>query len=316
MSDKCETKGTTAAFGFSRLLAWAGPGALALGLALVLALGLGAAGCMKQQPTSPKPPPVRLNPTTTQAEPELDARLRELQQQSADLAAVAHSLPGATPAENRDKLRRAFTLLTQILPRVDMERTGNEFDPQVTVVELTRSTLATSSPDLAIAPVVDRGLRATYNALDRVQHNSRYYDQDARLRGILDQLSAKRDDLDRTHGAEHDLVWAEMFTLTSDAVSQMVNSIADRLSGAAPTTQEATATAPASPTTPTTAPAEGGATPASPPPSQTTPTTAPAEASPAVAPATAPAAAPTTAPADAAPTTAPTTAPAAPAGSP
>jgi len=285
---------------------------------------LAGSGCVKKTSDVPKPD---FGSMMSKMETDPDARLRELQKESAEFTALVHTLPAATPQEDRDKIRQAFADLTQLLPLVQVGPHGGVFNHQVTVVADTQTLLSGGSSDLSAVPIIDRGLRAVRNALDDAQHSGSIYYEDAALRATLDKLAAKVEDFDNARGALHDMAWADAFNDTSDAISRMAAILADRLSEPAttiPATGPSTAPTEPAPSTarpaiaPTTAPTEPAPVPAPP---VATPTTAPAEpgAAPPAAPATAPAepsaapAAPATAPAEATPppaaTTAPTSAP-------
>jgi hypothetical protein len=259
-----------------------------------------------------------------------DMRLAELQRESADFAALVHTLPDRSPDEDRNKIRQAFGSLTQLLPLVQVGPKGGVFSHQVSVVADTQTLLTGSSNDLSTAPIIDRGLRAVYNALDDAQHGGSVYYEDATLRATLDQLSAKIGEFDTARGALHDEAWADAFGLTSNAISRMTAVLADRLTEGPTTIPTTTPTEPSpstappasapttTPTEPTTAPAEPAATPPATAPTEpgaappAVPTTAPTE------PGTTPPAAPTTAPTEpgATPAAAPTTVPAEPATAP
>lgn len=233
---------------------------------------LAAAGCVKKTSDVPKPD---FNNTMVKMETDPDLRLRELQRQSADFAELVHTLPDRSPQIERDKTRQAFGALTQLLPLVQVGPKGGVFSHQVSVVADTQTLLSGSSSDLSAVPIIDRGLRAVYNALDDAQHGGSMYYEDAALRSTLDQLSAKINEFDTARGALHDMAWADAFNLTSEAISKMTAILADRLGEGATTVPTTTPTEPG--TAPSTSPTETGtAPPASPTTSPTTPSTEPA----------------------------------------
>jgi len=279
-----------------------GKASIRLGLGGVTLALLAAAGCVKKTSDVPKPD---FNSMMSRMETDPDARLRELQKESADFTALVHSLPAPTPQEDREKIRQAFADLTQLLPLVQVGPHGGVFNHQVTVVADTQTLLTGGSNDLSAAPIIDRGLRAVRNALDDAQHSGSMYYEDPALRASLDQLAAKVDDFDNARGALHDMAWAESFNLTSDAIARMAALLADRLSESAttvPATAPSTAPSEAAPPTapPVAVPTTGPTEPAAPPATPATPPTAPAEpamAPPATAPSAAPEPAPATAPA-------------------
>jgi hypothetical protein len=288
---------------------------ISAGISLRLAVGglslALLAGCVKKASEVPKP---HFNPVA-KMEADPDIRLAELQRESADYAALVHTLPDRSAAEDRNKIRQAFGTLTQLLPLVQVGPKGGVFSHQVSVVSDTQTLLTGASNDLSTAPIIDRGLRAVYNALDDAQHGGSVYYEDAALRAILDKLSAKINEFDTARGALHDTAWADAFVLTSDAISRMTAILASRLTEAATTIPTTTPTEPSPPTpspavAPTTTPAEPPATPPA------TPATAPPPATPAAAPATGPAEPAAVPPAVPAPPAAPATGPAADAGPP
>ncbi len=177
----------------------------------------------------------------TKMEADPDMHVRELQRESADFAALVHTLPDPSPREERSKIRQAFGTLTQLLPLVQVGPKGGVFSHQVTVIADTQTLLTGSSSDLSAVPIIDRGLRAVYNALDDAQHSGSAYYEDPALRATLDQLSAKINEFDTARGALHDSAWADAFNLTSEAISKMTAILADRLREGATTPAPTTA---------------------------------------------------------------------------
>lgn len=273
-------------------------------LAIVL-----AGGCVKTRPTISTTKPV---PETQVSDTTL--RVRELSRLAEEYAAISRQLPGRTPEEHRDLMRKVFAELGEIMPLLQNPRDNLIFRHQISIIEDCRTQLATGSSDLAVQPTIDTGLRATYHALAGTAQNS-YFDQ-GDLTPLLDQMSAKIDELDTVHGLTHSVVVGEAVEISSGIVSKMADVLTQRIGAEAGAPLPPPATAPAATVpvepatipaatdpatapaeTPATAPAEPATAPASQPASAEAPSSEPAATAPAATEPAAPESAPTTAPA-------------------
>ena len=198
-------------------------------MAISAAVWACGAGCVHSS-SVPKPPTTH---ASAALQPTADDRVRQLQAQSAQFATLVKQLPRPTREQNLPVIRQAFTDLTRLLPLVAVGPRGGVFDHQLSVVSDTTTLLSGGSTELSAAPVVDRGLRAVYNALDDAQHTGSLYYEDPALRQTLDRLNSKIQDLDNAQGAMHDEAWSDAFSQVSDAVSRMSTILDQRLNDTA-----------------------------------------------------------------------------------
>lgn len=274
----------------------------AMGLLLPVASMIGG-GCARKAATPPPSsaaPSVNTPPPPTSGDDMGGINLAEIGERADNFAALASRLPGSTDAENRDMLEQAFAQLARLLPMLTPEQTGG-FQHQLSVVNDTRTQLASRSPGLSVEPILYNGLKAVRNALTEAARASYY--QDPSVTDALTKLSESVDQLDEASGPFNAIAVAGAMRQTSHVVRAMTQTLAAKLSGDA-TTQPAAAPSPEP-----TAPAPAATPPAEAPAPSTAPATVPAE--PAPAPATPPVTEPAPAPAPA-PATEPAPAPATP----
>jgi hypothetical protein len=188
-------------------------------------IGIVAAGCARKSP-----PPATTLPAT---EPTIDAsspaaaRVGELSRLSEEYSVLSHQLPGKTPDEYRQDMRKVFDQLAQILPLLSDPRSDLVFQQQLMVLEDARSQLSGNPPVATVNPTIDTGLRSAYNALGSVAHDKDFADSD--YTSQLADMKMRIDELDAVRDLTHQVIVGEAVAASSVIVSKMAEELSSRV---------------------------------------------------------------------------------------
>jgi len=260
------------------------------------ALLLGAiAGCGSK--TKPTMKTAQAAEPSAMASEDVDARLAGASSAAKSLEGRLASLPGNDRQEYVAAMKGVMSDLQAVLPQLQGPDQNGTFRQRMRTIDNASKTLGGLGSNLSPDPAVDSALRAASYALADIAADPEMGGANHAV--AIDALRMKLDDLDRTHGAMHHLVAAEVVGQISQVVNALSEQLEKRAAGeAASPPANAAAQAPAeTPATAVPAPAPGDATAApAPAPADATPVPAPAAPAPADAPKE-----PAPAPGDAAP---------------
>ena len=179
-----------------------------------------------------KPPPEINPPPRVQASAEV--RVEELGQLAQRFAQTAQRLPGRTPDEHRAAMQQAFADLVQILPVLYGPTPTGMQRQQLRIIDSARTQLG-SRQGLAPEPTIDTALRAARDSLQSLGRGS-FFDK-PELGQTLDKLDARVDALDTVRGPGHQQLVAQVVDLMSAVVTQMAQTLNERINDRGPATQ-------------------------------------------------------------------------------
>jgi hypothetical protein len=202
-------------------------------IVVVVLLAVTATACrQKRQPTRVEEP----NPQS----PDLgnvDERVSDLQRYAVELTALSKNLPGRDKSEDRRLLADSFDRATSALTLLMGPEPHGAFRQQLRIIDNVRRDVRSGNASDA---TVDSGMRSIYNALVGIR--DRLFATDDRVRGQLDTLRDRVDDLDSVRGPLHSVAVASAYQASAAVIETMSAGLEGRAAEAA-TTQATTLSA-------------------------------------------------------------------------
>jgi hypothetical protein len=196
-----------------------------------LACGLALPGC---RPRSQPQPPAEPTPHAAEMST-VSNRVDELHKLSEELNRLAGELPGREKSDDRRMLAETLDRTQSALALLMGPEPHGAFRQQLRILDNVRRDVRSGSASDA---TIDSGLRSVYNALVGIRQ--RLFATDDRVRGQLDTLRQRVDDLDSVRGPLHSVNVASVMQSAAEVIATMTAALEGRLNqqDSAPAMQE------------------------------------------------------------------------------